>query len=74
MKKPNKNEERKFTGESLAWDEGEIPICDFCGSTIDEKGLFETSKSGQVVCESKECKLQAIEEQLFQIFEETDEE
>jgi hypothetical protein len=48
---------RKFESSTMLWNDGEIPQCSFCDATIDEvDSLHETCFSGELVCDSEECR------------------
>lgn len=48
---------RKFESSGMIWNDGELPQCSFCDATIDEvDSLHETCFSGELVCDSDECR------------------
>jgi hypothetical protein len=48
---------RKFESSTMLWNDGELPQCSFCDATIDEvDSLHETCFSGELVCDSDECR------------------
>ena len=63
---------RKFESDGMLWDDGDIPQCDFCSSTIDEvETLHETPFSGELCCDKQECRETLIENVLNNQVEET---
>ena len=51
-----------YQSDGLAWDEGEVPECSYCGKQPNEKGpsetwvyLHETPVNGIILCEDTEC-------------------
>lgn len=42
-----------YQSSGLSWDYGEMPTCDYCGTT--KLPLLETNTSGVVVCKKPKC-------------------
>ena len=67
--------ERKFESDSMLWDGGDIPTCNFCGLDFDgcDGELFDTPFSGELCCKSESCMDELAEQCLESKVEEVDE-
>lgn len=75
MKKPikeikgeTKEEEEKvrtFSSEGMLWNDGDIPVCSYCGKDFDEVDeLHETPFSGGLCCDDDACREELLLECL----------
>ena len=48
---------REFQSNGMLWNDGDIPCCSYCNKSIDEVyTLHETPYSGELCCDSQECR------------------
>lgn len=64
-----KNKKGHWEGQSMKWDEGDVPECDFCGKNANQEDLFETPFSGQLCCNNSKCLMALAEQSLEQQIE-----
>ena len=66
---------RIFSSSGMLWDDGDIPQCSYCQEDFDNVDqLSETPLSGDLVCESSECRSKMVENCLYNTVEEQTEE
>ena len=54
---------RKFKSKTMVWDEGDIPTCNYCGKDYDSaETIHESPFSGEVVCNSNECRMALLDQ------------
>ena len=45
----------EYHGQGYIYDNGDIPVCDFCGVGADSEIIHSGDYSGQHICEGEEC-------------------
>ncbi len=55
----------EYHGHGYIYDNGDVPECSFCGTTAETDIIHSGDYSGQHICESEECCVQYMNENIL---------
>lgn len=56
---------KEYHGQGYIYDDGDVPTCYSCGTTADESIIHSGDYSGQHICESQECAMEYMNQNIY---------